>query len=763
LAGVDDVNVLPTELASMWKGNEPPVRQSAVLGNIFALLRRQYAVILLGGLVGIALSIAFLATARPEYEATASLLMDTSQVYASNNPFSATPLVTDEVMSSQIELVRSQRVASLVVDELALYEDVMFEAPESVIAVARNMGLSALAHMGIVLEEPDSLSSSDDKPPTSPEDAFNGAVDQLRAMISVDRVPLTYVVDVKFQSPYPDLAAAIVNSVANSFLRHQVAASVNESLKINEWLTTQILEAGQKSEEADLAVERYRIENNLITTGGTPVGETQLADINNRLAEARAVLSQSEAVHQQALSVLEGRDPEAMSAALTGVDSARNLLGRYDGAREHLTTMQQRLAPGHQQIEAARADVAQIVDQLDEELGRLVANPERDVQLARGHVAELEQRQREIVDENADANVRTIALRELERTATIYRDLHQNLLLRQQEVLQNGSVPSIKAQIINDAFVPDTPVHPDRTFTLIVLTLAGMVGGATIGILRELNDRSFRNGEQLTRATTLPFAGYFPNFNKSAPYSPRADSEDHLSYAQMHPQSLAANTLRNMRVAVEMDRTNDKGGQTIAITSSLQGEGKTTLAINFARHLASSGFKVIMVDLDMWNRALSRSLKLSGAPALQDVIEKNSPLEKVIVRDASSPAYMARAASRRMNVEKFFGSAELMAQIETLKSNFDYVILDFPPLAIISDTSLLIRYSDMVVFAVHWGKTSRGLVERVLAGALNAGTNIVCGVLTMANPAKIKRFEEPDWEPRQYQYASYSEEKSAAH
>lgn len=756
------MNVLPTDLASMWNGSESTARQSAVLGNVFKMLRRQYLTILICGGIGLLASIIYLAVAKPIYEATASVLMDTSQVYSINNAFGSTNFVTAEVMSSQMELVRSQRVASLVVADLDLELDPRFEQPESPVAAVRGFFVGALNFVGLRSSDPNSPLFNGEREPSSPAEAFSSAVADLRDMIIVNRVPLTYVVDIKFQSPYPELAADIANSVANSFLRHQVNATVEESARISEWLTASIEDARERSEEADLAVERYRAQNDLVSTGGTLLGETQLAEINLRLVDARAAAAQASAAYQQAAAVLEAKDPDAIAAALVGSDSARNLLARYDNAREHLADMEARLAPGHQQIGVARSNVEQIVGLLSEELARYVANLQRDRQLAESNAAELEQRLEEVSRSNSDANIRTIALRELERTAEIYRGLHQNLLVRQQEVLQNASVPTIGAEIINDAHVPDEPVSPNRGFSLIMFTLAGLVVGGTIAVLREVNDRSFRNGEQLARSTTLPFAGYFPNLSVAAPYSPRADQADQLNYVQMHPQSLAASTLRNVRVAVEMARTKGAGGQTVSITSSLKGEGKTTIAINLARHLASSGFKVIMVDLDMWNPALSRSLKISTTSALQDVIERRVPLAKAISKDTLSSAHILRSASRRVNLEKFFGSPQLKEQIDELKKSYDYVILDFPPLAIISDTNLLIRYSDMVVFAVTWGKTSRVLVERVLATALAADTNIVCTVLTMANPHRVKRFEEPDWEPRQYQYASYTDQQAKA-
>lgn len=759
------VNIVPTNLVSMWKGQEPSGPALIAIGSAVAVAKRQAWVIAVCAALTLLIGIAYLATTRPVYEASASMLMDGTPVVTGDSSQSLVNVLSnDATMSSQIELLQSQKIAQLVVDELDLQNNPEFmKVARSPLNQIRQAVLWALSLAGVESDDPESpLYPGDDVLQfESAEKAREVATERLRDNLLVTRIPLTFVMDIKFRSESPVLAADIVNSAANSYLKHQLASSVQASMDASNWLAERVEEARRQSEAAGLAVERYRRENNLVSAGGTLIGEDQLREINLQLINARAAVDQAEAAYDNAVAILDGGNPETISAAMTGVDPARNLLARYDDARERRASIIDRLGAEHEQVVRLDEEIDQLERQLSAEYSRLVASYRTTLELARANEEELQARLNQVVKQNSEANVSIVTLQGLERSAQTYRDLHQNLLVRQQEVLQRGSYPTIRAQVINEAIIPSEPVAPSPTSTIIVSLLFGIALGSALGYLRETMDKSIRNGRQFADITAMPFAGYFPAFNRSAPYSPQAHDEDYLGYVQNYPQSLAASTIRNIRVAAELTKTKS-GGQTIAVTSSLKGEGKTTLAINLARMLADSGYSVLVVDLDVWNPSLTRSLQLGTRVTLQDVIEGKDTIEAAIKSDRSSKAEVVKAANQTKDYEKFFGSKDLQVYIDQFRTRYDYVVLDFPPLGIVSDTHLLIRFSDVVIFCARWGATSRLVVKQVVETARQAGANFVCGALTMADPQKIKKFEEPDWETKQHQYTTYAQPKDVA-
>lgn len=759
------VNIVPNNLASMWKGQEPAGPALIAIGNVLAVAKRQAGVIVICTVLSLIIGIAYLATTRPTYEAEASLMMDGTPVVTGDSSQSLVNVLSnDATMSSQIELLQSQKIAQLVVDQLDLQDNREFmKVVHSPVSQIRRAAAWALSLVGLDSDDPESLLYAGDDEPKyeSEEQAREVATEKLRHNLLVTRIPLTFVMDIKYRSEDPDLAADIVNSAATSYLRHQLASSVQASLDASNWLAERVEDARRQSEAAGLAVEQYRRENNLVSAGGTLIGEDQLREINLQLIDARAATAQADATYNNALAVFEGGDPLAISAAMTGIDSAQNLIARYDEARERRTSIIDRLGAEHEQITRLDEEIDQLGKQVVAEYSRVVASYRTALELARSKEEELQARLNQVVERNSEANVSIVTLRELERTAQTYRDLHQNLLIQQQDVLQRGSYPTIRAQVINEAIIPTEPVAPSRSFTIIISLFFGIALGSAISYLRETLDKSVRNGRVFADVTEMPFAGYFPAFNRSAPYSPQARDDDFLGYVQTFPQSLAASTIRNIRVAAELAKTKS-GGQTIAITSSLKEEGKTTMAINLARVLADSGYSVLVVDLDVWNPSLTRSLDLGTRVTLQDVIEGKGTIEAAIKSDKSSKAEVVKAANQSRDYEKFFGSKDLQLYVDQFRTRYDYVILDYPPLGIVSDTHLLIRFSDAVVFCVRWGETSRLVAKQVIATARLAGANFVCGALTMADPQKIKKFEEPDWETKQYQYTSYAHAKQVS-
>ncbi len=156
------------------------------------------------------------------------------------------------------------------------------------------------------------------------------------------------------------------------------------------------------------------------------------------------------------------------------------------------------------------------------------------------------------------------------------------------------------------------------------------------------------------------------------------------------------------------------GCKTILFTSSIQGEGKTTSSANIAFSLARSNKKVLLLDMDLRNPHVHRILKKSNAPGLTNYLSGFNSLEEVMHKDVYPGLDVICAGTISPNPSELVGSDGMLRLIEGLKKNYDYIILDTPPVNVVSDALSLIPLTDGVVLVIRPKYTDRKEVRHAI-------------------------------------------------
>jgi succinoglycan biosynthesis transport protein ExoP len=308
------------------------------------------------------------------------------------------------------------------------------------------------------------------------------------------------------------------------------------------------------------------------------------------------------------------------------------------------------------------------------------------------------------------------------------------------------------ARIIEEAVPSYTASSPQKLKALLFGLLGGCVLGAGLGFLRETTDRSIRTGGAVTEDLGIGFLGYIPSMQERGPLSPRASGGDILNYVALYPHSLAAATIRNMRVTIDLATSSPVKGKIVAIVSAREGEGKTTTAANLAAHLARSGAKVLLMDLDIVHPTLTKSFGMQSGASVIDVILGRAPFEKAAVRDKETGITIVGAGEGDSSTTDVLASSALQALLTRAAQSFEYVVLDTPPLAAVAETRVLLKVVDAAVCAIAWGATDRRAIRSALLPSLRSGVFFAGAVLTRGRIRQIKRYESGDWSPDQYSY-----------
>ncbi|BCJ56664.1 polysaccharide biosynthesis tyrosine autokinase [Micromonospora endophytica] len=304
-------------------------------------------------------------------------------------------------------------------------------------------------------------------------------------------------------------------------------------------------------------------------------------------------------------------------------------------------------------------------------------------------------------------------------------------LVKQVETRPDGSAGPIKIEVISGPGVTPSPVSPQPVRNVLIGTLIGLLAGVGLAILRGIADLRVRDGASLRRVTDSPLLGEIPLDN---------DARTAPLIIGVAAASARAEAIRKLRTNLRFVDA-DEPARVIAITSALQGEGKTTLSCNLAITLAEAGWRVLLVDADLRRSKVGDYLGIDSAVGLTDVLVGDVPVGDVVQRWGDKSLLVLPAGSAPPNPSELLGSKAMADLLLALRESADIVIIDTAPLLAVTDGVVVAVQADGALLISQHGRTARTQVAAA-ARALNAVSVRLLGcVLNMAKLAKAEAYQ----------------------
>jgi polysaccharide biosynthesis transport protein len=531
------------------------------------------------------------------------------------------------------------------------------------------------------------------------------------------------------------------------------------------------------------------------------MNEQQLAELNSELVLAKSQTGEAHAKVARVQAVLKSNGPEATIDA-TVADSLKDdviqkLRSQYLELSARESDWAARYGSTHLAVVNLRNQMAEIQNSIRSELQRIAQSYQSDLNIAERHQASVQTQLDEAVSQSQVNNQAEIALRELETQAQTYQALYDNFLQRYMESVQQQSFPITDARVISSATRPSSPSYPKTKMVLGLAMLLGLGLGIAAGAWREFADRVFRTSDQVeTRLQTdcialVPAvrtaaqkkidiassprehtelspplsAGNEAALKASVVASTRGDAQitksvklpdpgpkklvvtpGILSTIVDSPFSAFAEGIRSIKVAIDLSPTTGAGGKIIGITSSLPNEGKSSLACVLSLLIAQTGSKTLLVDCDLRNPSLSRTLSPGAASGgLLDVLAGKATLEQAIWQDAATGLRFLPVATkaRLAHSSEIIASDQTQSLFDKLRQSYDYVIVDFAPLMPIVDVRASMHLVDSYVYVIEWGRTRIEHVEQALRSARGVYERLLGVVLNKVDFAAVGRYGGP--------------------
>ncbi|MDD2235576.1 MAG: polysaccharide biosynthesis tyrosine autokinase [Kiritimatiellae bacterium] len=310
----------------------------------------------------------------------------------------------------------------------------------------------------------------------------------------------------------------------------------------------------------------------------------------------------------------------------------------------------------------------------------------------------------------------------LKQNVARLQSLYDLVFNRLKEIDISIGIEPESIRIMERAIPAQGPMAPRRMQSIFVAALIGIGVGIMLVFMLEYIDDSIRYPEEITKGMGLPFFGVIP--------SASWDTEDLRSHilANIDQKSGMAEAYRNVRSALLFSSVNSKT-KSLAITSSVPREGKTTTSMNLAVSLAQAGMRVLLVDADMRRGELHKYFGLEAGRGLSDMLIGQIKPESIIQRTPIANLDMITTGPFPPNPAELVLRPELKSFLAYAERSYDKIIFDCPPLMAVSESGILCSMADAVVFVVWAGQTSRKLAKLSVRILQERGANLIGCVL----------------------------------
>src|ERR1051325_23244 len=345
-----------------------------LLFQSIAIVRRHFALCASVPAVFLVLALIYLIIAPAQFTATAVMAIDprksATTTPGSSNQLQDTP-IDNLTVESQTEILQSENIALKVIKDLKLVDDPDFKRTRAV-------------------------------------------VEQFGKRPTIKRLGVTYVFEIGFTLPDKEKAARIANAVADGYVEDQLQAKYDAATRAGTWLQDRLKELGKQTSEAERAVVNFRINNNIVDTGGRLMNEQQLAELNSQLALASASASEASAKLSRIKEIMESDVPDANVTDALHNEVIVKLRNQYTDLQKYEAYLLDKLGSSHQAVNQVRADMRTLSTSIRQQWHRLPAGSRRDYEVGRARVNNIQKRLPDPVPKSNTTNQAQIDLKALD-------------------------------------------------------------------------------------------------------------------------------------------------------------------------------------------------------------------------------------------------------------------------------------------------------------------------------------------------------------
>ena len=584
--------------------------------------------------------------------------------------------------------------------------------------------------------------------------------------LKVEPVTGTRLIDVSYLSPNPQLAADVVNHLIGALMDYTFQARFTATAQASNWLTTQLDDLRKQTQS--LQAKAITLQRDTGMFGDDESHNVVLARLEN-LNEALAAAESNRILKEAVYRVASSGDPELISglsgnSGVGAVASMTNSLGLIQSLRAQEATVKAELdqdrvkyGSAYPRVAELQAELSGVEKSIQDEVHRIGERARTDYEIAAKTETSARgafERQKKVAN---DLNDKAIAYGLAKQEADGSRDVYEGLLakLKQAGVLEG--LRSTNITVVNPARVPppNRPKSPNILLYYAAAIVAGLLCGSGAAAIKDLTDTKVGSLEELERVTGAPLLGLIPEMerarNMSWPHSRARVLESKRAAANDHDNKIAtlsyidspfAESLRTLRTSLMLSRSSNPP-QILLVTSSNAGEGKSTVSLNLAVVLAQQGARVLLVDADLRRPVLHQRMGLDARDGLSAALSNDQIAPRPQQIEQMPNLYVLCGGPAPPFPAELLGSGRMQALFAQWRSEYDFIVLDGPPVLPVTDAIVLEQQCDAVLLVARHGVTEKKAIHRSYRTvARQLPPHVALGMVLNAVPGRSSDFYE---------------------
>ncbi|MGB5232419.1 MAG: polysaccharide biosynthesis tyrosine autokinase [Desulfoprunum sp.] len=688
--------------------HEEPEEREMHLRDYLAVIRKRRTVVLIVlGLIFFSTVIATF-TATPIYTAASQVLIERNR---SNSGLEYQSYAYEpEFLDTQTEIIRSANVARKVVARLKLatqYRHYFLEDDKnglSLIGTVRKAFSGMIAGIG-------SFFAGDDDRKTGSKDIFETVLPKsdeeiiagiIQGGLSVKPLKNTKIVTITYADKNPAVAKLVADAVVQAYIDELLEiklATSNYSLK---WMNSKAAEERDKLEKSERDLQSYMRENDLVTV------ENKLTVLPQKLSEVGVQLSKAETEEKELQDLLEQINavidsPDRLETIQTFAASEvlKGIRERIYKANQNIQDLSKKFGRKHPMMVKANDELRILREERRFEIDRIVSSVKNSLALASSKKKSLDEllasTKLEVLNLNERFVQYSIMKREVDSNRLVYDTLQAGI--KKEGVTEQSQ--SINVWVVKPAELPGAPTKPNKKRNILIGLILGLCSGVGLAFFIDYLDNTIRQPKELEERFGLTVLGAVDDM--------RGDGQDIESFIKLQPLSPTAESYRLIRTSLLLSSA-EHPPKTLLVTSMEAQDGKSSTTVNLARTLAQGGNSVLVIDCDLRRPRMHSLLGMDNSVGLSRFLAGNCGPD-IIFKIQDEAISLIPSGPVPPDPAELLGSKKMKDLIDQMNGQFDFVLLDSPPIQSVTDSLALSRFVSGTILVVRAGKTTFEVLE----------------------------------------------------
>lgn len=661
------------------------------------------------------------------YRGTATVLIEANKqkIVSIEEVYNMAAGMNREYYQTQFEILKSRELAATLVKKMNLAEHPVFDPRKQPLPFWRAW-------------LPEGFIDGDSSKGGAAEAIDQRVIRRVQGGLTVQLVRNSQLVRISFDTTDRDLAARIPNALADIYIEADMLARMGMTQRAMTFINGQVGDLRMKLKESEEALQAYRDRERIIDAKGVSQSGTarQIEDLTRQLSDARARRSDAQHSYEQVTALLKGSSNFAALETVPAIQKHPLVLKFREAetdAEKRVNEASSRYGPEHPRRVAVESELSSARDSLRRQLTGVAQTVSRELDVARAGEQAIERALATAKADIANINRKEFQLGSLERDVQNNRQLYEMFIQRLKETNISEGMQTAIARIVDPAIVPQFPYGPNKRLIVGLSLLGALLLGISLALLIERLNNTVKTSREVEQRLGLPTLGIV-----QLTHTKRGTQMERLFLDE--PQTSFAEAIRTIRSAVLLSAL-DSPKKIVLVTSSIPEEGKTTVAANLAMALGQVK-KTLLIDGDMRRPKIGRILggKTTSHAGLSDLCINEAKPRDVLQNIPDTQVWVLPSGKVPPNPQELLASRRFEEVLNALTAEYDIVVIDTPPIQLVSDALVLSRLATEVIYVVKADETPYPLARQGVRKLQRVNAPIIGVVLNQLDVVKADRY-----------------------